>query len=46
MPRSGWRQRSRASQPAHLVVAKIDNRLIVDFEAAVHERLTQILLQC
>ncbi len=28
----------------HLVVAKIHNRLIVNLEAAVHERLTQILL--
>ena len=29
----------------HLVAAEIDQRLVVDFEAAVHQRLAQILLQ-
>ena len=44
MPRSGWRQRSSASQPVDLVAAKIDQRLVVDLEAAVDQRLPQILL--
>ncbi len=30
--------------PGHLVGAKIDHRLVVDFEAAIHQRLTQVLL--
>ena len=45
MPRSGWRQRSSASQPVTSSLPEIDQRLVVDFEAAVHQRLAQILLQ-
>ena len=28
----------------HLVAVKVDQRLVVDFEAAIHQRLTQVLL--
>ena len=45
MPRSGWRQRSSASQPVTSSLREIDQRLVVDLEAAVHQRLAQIPLQ-
>ena len=44
MPRSGWRQRNSASQPVTSPLREIDQRLIVDFEAAIGHRLAQILL--
>ena len=44
MPRSGWRQRSSASQPVTSSLREIDQRLVVDFEAAIDQRLAQILL--
>ena len=44
MPRSGWRQRSSASQPVTSLLREIEQRLVVDFEAAIGHRLTKILL--
>ena len=44
MPRSGWRQRSSASQPVTSSLREIEQRLVVDFEAAIGQRLPQILL--
>ena len=44
MPRSGWRQRNSASQPETSPAAEIDQRLVMDLEAAVGQRLAQILL--
>ena len=44
-PRVGWFQRSRASKPPIRFVLQIEDRLIVDFELAVTERVAQVQLQ-
>ena len=44
MPRSGWRQRSSASQQ-ETAVLEIEQRLIVDLEAAIGDGLTQFEFQ-
>ena len=45
MPRSGWCQRSSASQPVILLSREVDQRLVVHLEPAVGDRLAQIHLQ-
>ena len=44
-PRSGWRQRSRASQPVILLSRRPDARLVLNLEAAVGDGLAQVHFQ-
>ena len=44
-PRSGWFQRSSASKPVMLVGPQVDERLVVQLELAVGERLAQVELE-
>ena len=44
MPRSRMAPAQQGLAAGHLVAAKVDQRLVVDFKAAIHQRLTQVLL--
>ena len=45
MPRSGWCQRSSASKPRTAGLLEIDDRLVVELELALGERLAEIELE-